>query len=124
MTTVMQKRQQYRPTTYVMKLKNEVPGLEIYIVDRKIGHKVFFMAMGWTSSRQIKPFDKWYNDAKSREKGVRNILANAIESYQNLKERQHGSNQPHTFKVGDILEGSWGYDQTNADTQSFPGKPD
>lgn len=34
---------------------------------------------------------------------------------QMVKDRRDEYNKPHTFKVGDIITNSWGYDQTNVD---------
>lgn len=59
----------------------------------------------------------WYNFAseEARERKVRAFFQGrrAVLAYR--AERRERAKKPHDLKVGDILVGSWGYEQTNVD---------
>jgi len=60
----------------------------------------------------------YFKDAERREQWVKekvkNISAN-IEGNQERKAKNKAAIGQHTFKIGDVLYQSWGYDQTNID---------
>jgi hypothetical protein len=57
----------------------------------------------------------YYGNEHTRELAVTRAFAERRTVNQWKDERKAERAKPHTLKVGDILSGSWGYDQTNID---------
>ena len=109
-------RDAYRPKSYTLKIFKEALGIEIYIVDREVGGRKTYEAVGWTGKQQIKPaINHYYRTPESRQEAIERTVRGTIEAYQRRRQRIVERNQPHDFQVGDILTGSWGYDQTNVE---------
>ena len=60
-----------------------------------------------------------YRTPEQAQSAIKSLLerraANEVENAKYKAERKAKNSAPRTFKVGDILHGSWGYDQTNND---------
>lgn len=73
----------------------------------------YIQAMGFDGRKQKPAFNYTY---MSREKAVSAIQRyfEAVQSSEASRvKRQAERKKPHSLKVGDVLTGSWGYDQTN-----------
>jgi hypothetical protein len=72
-------------------------------------------AVGYKGTAARPSFNYSFKD----EAAARAYVANFFDNLKAHKERvvryREEANKPHTFKVGDIVVNSWGYDQTNVD---------
>jgi hypothetical protein len=101
----------YRPKSYTAKFcPRDLPGVEVFSYEEE--NKLF--AVGFSGKRQKPDFHHRFLSSETREAFVRAYFESLRENYrykriQALKKQ----GKAHPFKVGDILTGSWGYDQTN-----------
>ena len=76
-------------------------------------------ATAFRSDRTKKPdYQYRFKDEAQRENFVRRFFKNILEREESKKERRaqrKAKAAERTYKVGDILYSSWGYDQTNID---------
>lgn len=73
------------------------------------------VAMGFIGKQSKPTLHVAFRSEKQRSDYV-NDWINGLQKYEDLKaERRAKSKADHSLKVGDILDGSWGYDQTNVD---------
>lgn len=56
-----------------------------------------------------------YFTEEQRENAWKNICSNVQRNEERKTQRKVERTAPHTLEVGDILDSSWGYDQTNID---------
>lgn len=106
----------YRPDKYALKIFKESLGIEIYIINRELAGRKDYLAIGWTGKQQIKPaINCYYSSEAARQAAIERVVQGVITAHQHRKTRQAERNQPHTLKVGDILDGIWGYEQTNVE---------
>lgn len=56
-----------------------------------------------------------FRTLESRAQHIANYLAGRKQYAESMAARKVERCKPHTYKVGDILDSSWGYDQTNID---------
>lgn len=93
---------------------HDEPGLVIYFYSDAKKHPC---ALGWRG-KAYKPFlYAAYRDEVSRKSAVDYY----IELYQRDAVNKKRKQAAHTLKIGDILESSWGYDQTNVDYYEVVG---
>lgn len=104
----MKTRDSYKPSAYTMRIFKEELGIEIYIYNSvRTGQPC---AIGWNGKRQVKPaFHYNFHNEQAREAHVTKFIADAIAASAKRQERNAG----HSLQVGDILNSSFGYDQTN-----------
>lgn len=73
--------------------------------------------MGYVGSSGKPAVSYSYRSPEARDKAAAQFLQNALASYKAKLEREAEKRaklaKPHDLKVGDVLSGSWGYDQTN-----------
>jgi hypothetical protein len=75
-----------------------------------------YLAKGFSGKRAKPDFYYNFRTSEQREKYLAEYIKR-LESIQKYKEEQKAKRQTfqHTLKIGDILECSWGYEQTNVD---------
>lgn len=79
----------------------------VFYVENDLGCMCFI-------GKQSKP--AWYYGFKTQEqmeKKIQDQIASVQASEEYKAKRKAEQKKPHTLQVGDILYGSWGYDQTN-----------
>lgn len=110
-------RESYKPKTYTLRIFKEAIGIEVFIHQHTTAAgKTVFYATGWNGNRQVKPaFNLSFATEKQREAYVTNFIKQAGENHAFRLERRHAQNVAHDLKVGDILHGSWGCEQTNCE---------
>lgn len=74
-----------------------------------------FYAMGYAGNAGKRSFHYSYKTAEARDKACSDFFASLKSHKERVRKYRAESYQPHTFKVGDIITNSWGYDQTNVD---------
>ena len=100
----------YKPLKYTLRIFKAELGIEIYIYNSTSGKPA---AIGWNGSRQVKPaFRHSFRSEADREAHVKAFIRKAQEDAAK-KAKLEAENKAHTFQVGDILSGSYGYEQTN-----------
>ena len=100
----------YKPLNYTMRIFKAELGIEIYIYNSTSGKPA---AIGWNGSRQVKPaFRCSFRTEADREAHVKAFIKKAQENAAK-KAKLDAENKAHTFQVGEILSGSYGYEQTN-----------
>jgi len=90
---------------------DEIPGSEIYRM--KINDHPAAMVFG---GKRAKP--DWFlrfQDVAARENRIRMWEQGQKERAAEQAKRRKARNSGHSLKVGDVLNSSWGYDQTNVD---------
>jgi len=68
------------------------------------------------AGKAIKP--SWHYRFKNiaqRNKTIKEFVQTRLDHLAEKKERRINNKRPHTYKVGDILYSTWGYEQTNVD---------
>ena len=109
-------RKQYIPTAFKLHIFKKELQFDAYIWDLQVAGRTQYCAVVWTSNRQIKPaLYSFYRTEAQREAAVTSLLNRAASVKIAKSERRAAQNQAHDYKVGDILHGSWGYEQTNCE---------
>jgi len=96
---------------------NAPPGTEVWYQDtERQGKIVSYTAIAFTGKAQKPSIFSGYGSAKRRQEVIDNWLA-AISEHAAIKARNRQAKKDAVcpFKKGDILTGSWGYDQTNVE---------
>lgn len=86
----------------------------IYILDKPQENKWYLRAF---FGKQLKPrYNYYYTSIESRQRTINNIY-NQIRYIINKRKENIDKRKlyKHSFKIGDILYSSWGYEQTNID---------
>jgi hypothetical protein len=108
-------REFYRPSEALgatMETAPTVPGSEIYRYTNRMDRPVAEVFGG----KRAKP--DWYiqfQTEERREEKIAEWIANEEDNSKRAAKRRAENNAGHTLEVGDVLSGSWGYDQTNVD---------
>jgi hypothetical protein len=74
-----------------------------------------FLAVAYAGNAAKNSFHYSYKDESAVDLAIRNFFGNLKDHKERVSKRRTESYKPHTFKVGDIITNSWGYDQTNVD---------
>lgn len=77
-------------------------------------------AIGYKGKSNKPAFHNWFRTIEKRDTYVAEFIRKASEDYVNKLAAKKSKSEArksfkHSFKVGDILHCSWGYDQTNCD---------
>ena len=103
-------RDVYKPMTYTLRIFKAELGIDIYIYTTASGKPA---AIGWNGSRQVKPeFRYTFRSEAEREAHVKAFIKKAQEAAEK-KAKYEAENKAFSFTVGEILSGSYGYEQTN-----------
>lgn len=96
---------------------NAPPGTEVWYQDtERQGKIVSYTAITFTGKAQKPSIFSGYGSAKRRQEVIDRWLEAIItDAEQKAQRRQAKKDAVCPFKVGDILTGSWGYDQTNVE---------
>ena len=108
-------REFFRPSASVnavMQSIDSVPGSEVYRYENSNGQPV---AMAFGGKRAKPDFYFRFPSVERMEAKIEEWTANQISRAASSKARRKEKNGGHTLKVGDVLNSSWGYDQTNVD---------
>lgn len=88
----------------------------VYLYEVKRADRVAYFAIGYAGTAGRSSFHYSYRSQQDRCKAVTAFFASVVATAQR---RAHAAAERkasgHTFKVGDIVNTSWGYDQTNVD---------
>lgn len=105
----------YRPSAAVnasMHVIDDVPGSEVYRYKNADGAPVAIVFGG----KRAKPdFYFRFQSVERREAKIAEWVENQKARDASAKARRAEKNVGHSLKVGDVLNSSWGYDQTNVD---------
>lgn len=108
-------REFYRPSASVNASMHEidgVPGSEVYRYSNANGDPVAIVFGG----KRAKPdFYFRFPSVERREEKINEWIENQKSRAAYAAERRAARNGGHSLKVGDVLNSSWGYDQTNVD---------
>ncbi len=107
-------REFYRPSASVgaiMETVAAVPGSEVYRYEGGGGKPV---AMVFGGKRAKPDWHFRFNNEDRREQKIDSWIVNQVARVGDAAKRRKADNAGHTLEVGDVLHGSWGYDQTNA----------
>ncbi len=110
-------REFYRPKDARVEYPEDLPGAEIHRYEngsRAPNSKAPFAAV--FGGKRSKP--DWhfrFKDNERREEKIAEWMEQEKDSLIAAKNRRAEHNGGHTLEVGDVLSGSWGYDQTNVD---------
>jgi len=77
--------------------------------------QIRFQVAAFYGKRSKPDFNYVYADETKAGLAVANHFRNCQEHDKRVVARRKDRNQPHTLKVGTVLYGTWGYDQTNVD---------
>lgn len=72
-------------------------------------------ALGFHGKANKPDFHYSYRTVESRAEAIARYIEGRKQTAQLKAETKTKRMQPHTLKIGDILDSSWGYDQTNVD---------
>jgi hypothetical protein len=84
--------------------------IEVYYKEDANGKPI---VMGFAGKRTRPDFYVRFNSRERMTEYLNNWRSNLERHNQTVIERRQKRNQPHSLKVGDILDATWGYDQTN-----------
>lgn len=116
---MIKNKTRYIPNGFTkVELQDAPAGVEIYFgeyTSRVIAGKTKYSVIAYSGKRNSYDFYEGYGSGEDRATRVIKWLDRIKKHEQAVKERRAQRNQPHTLKVGDILNASWGYDQTNVD---------
>lgn len=111
-------RQGYTRNATQQPIPDDAPlGTEVWYQDvERQGKIVSYTAITFTGKAQKPSIFSGYGSAKRRQEVVENWLS-AISEHAAMKAhtRQARKDAVCPFKKGDVLQGSWGYDQTNVE---------
>lgn len=94
----------------------EIPENTDWVIWRYTLHRSGKPSVVIFQGKQSKPFGYQFNTVEKREQYLREIIDHRVKQVLEKKQiRQDRKEALHSFKVGDILYSSWGYDQTNID---------
>ena len=107
----------YKLTRYIPTNSKEIKSSEangiVYAYENGLGQ---FLAIGYVGKRSNPDFHLRFQSKEQREKKITSFFNNLIAWEELKKERKIAkSNHVHNLNPGDILHGSWGYDQTNCE---------
>lgn len=108
-------REFFRPSASVnavMENIDSVPGSEVYRYENSNGQPV---AMAFGGKRAKPDFYFRFPNVERMEEKIAEWTENQIARAASAKARRAQKNGGHSLKVGDVLNSSWGYDQTNVD---------
>lgn len=106
----------YIPKQFKLHIFKYELGIDIYVYDRVVAGRTQYCATGWNGKRQEKPvLYAFFYTEKAREVAVTHLIQATAQHKVASQERRQSQNVAHTFAVGDILSGSWGYEQTNVE---------
>lgn len=74
-----------------------------------------FYAIGFWGTSAKSMFHYSYRTEEQRNQAIWNFRESVEHSIEHRAKAKAERAKPHTFKVGDIVNTSWGYDQTNVD---------
>ncbi len=109
----------------LMKRKGTPPNLEIWTYEQVDGSgKTGYYGVAFSGKASKPIWNYRFRDVLQQEKQI----ADSIETHKSILDRklktQQGRQQfQHGLQVGDILYGSWGYEQTNAEFYEVVGLP-
>lgn len=104
-------RESYLPEDAVL-LPNYGTDAAVYVFDTHRGKPA---AVGFHGKAQKPDFNNLYTSEEHRAKTISGFIQGRKSHAESMVERKAKRTKPHSFKVGDILYSSWGYDQTNID---------
>jgi hypothetical protein len=87
----------------------------VYSWDTEGDGSTFFHALCFHGKAAKPDVRLWFRTDESRSRALANYLDGRRRTVNRRAERKVERSAPHTLKVGDILDSSWGYDQTNID---------
>ncbi len=109
--------EQLRAMRYIPKNSTpiEEPGLGIVYVAPSSTRPGYYHAIGYVGTAGKSAFNYIFKTDLELDAYVDKFFAGLLAHQQFVKDRRIEYNKPHTFKVGEIITNSWGYDQTNVD---------
>lgn len=115
-----------RDNPTLIQRKNTPPGLEIwtYEKDRGDGKGLGYYATAFWGRAQKPLWSFRFRDVMDQERKIQetiDIYKKDLE--RKVQQRAERSQFQHGLQVGDIMVGSWGYDQTNVDFYEIVGTP-
>lgn len=75
----------------------------------------YIHVVGYDGRKQKPAFNYTYGSMKSAEGAIQRYFEACQSADAYRAKRQAERKKPHSLKVGDVLTGSWGYDQTNVE---------
>jgi len=112
-----EQRMHYR-TSFVGLFKGAEPdvlqdGSAIYIADQD--GRFYLHVFAGKALRACSRISGYYRTAERRAEAIERFKQSRAAHHAARLLRRQAAKQPHTLKVGDVLNTSWGYDQTNVD---------
>jgi len=93
--------------------KKEVASLGIEIYSYELNGKL--IGLGFGGKRGKPDFYNSFSTPERRSEYINNYVKRVVDRHEQTVARKKEQTKPHTLVEGDILECSWGYDQTNID---------
>ncbi len=107
-------REFYRPKDARVEYPEGLPGAEIHRYENGSNKPDVPYAAVFGGKRTKPDWHYRFRTAERREEKIGEWIANQKARIEAAAERRKADNGGHTLKAGDVLHGSWGYDQTNA----------
>lgn len=98
---------------YIPKDSIEVQGELGVVYVYRTGRR--YAAIAYKGTAKHASFHYGYPDMDSVDQAICNFFGSLAERSERMATYRADSYKPHTFKAGDIVTNSWGYDQTNVD---------
>ena len=99
----------------VVKEKNGLGVVYVYHLPHPVSGGDRLLAVAYRGNAAKSSFHTAFKDVLRVDLTIRNFFDSLRQHKDRVSKYRAESYQPHTFKVGDIITNSWGYDQTNVD---------
>jgi hypothetical protein len=113
-------RKAYIPKSAFQAVNIEKSGIEVWLYTDSRTNQPYAIAFHGRCQKPDWNF-RFANEA-ARDKKIEDWLAGLESWSESKKERRATNSQPTSLEIGDILHGSWGYDQTQCDYFQVVGK--
>lgn len=87
----------------------------VYVYHKTAGAIASIVAVGYAGSAAKAAFHYRYRTMDEVSRKVKSFFDGLDQHYARVAKSRQSSNSGHSFKAGDIVTNSWGYDQTNVD---------
>jgi hypothetical protein len=74
-----------------------------------------YVVIAYGGKRTTSDFHYSYKTIEAAHEAIENWFLRLLGHLESVKNRRKQSFEPHTYKIGDVVTNSWGYDQTNVD---------
>jgi hypothetical protein len=74
-----------------------------------------YATVAYGGNRNTLDFHYSFKTIEAAHEAIENWFLRLLGHLESVKNRRKQSFEPHTYKIGDVVTNSWGYDQTNVD---------